>query len=154
MKYRKTAIVACLSAAIGPAAADTLAWPHTPREAKAYVQNEPADAWERITAASLSLRFFIGKPVVAVFNPNDEALVNVVCDGKWSLVGSNAYDKDKGAPESIPARTVGFIPTDGFDNYCKTSIVGITESGDRIDGQLQIPGDFTNSTAIFFHAHN
>ncbi len=136
-----------------PAPADATGdWPKNPRAAKNFVLDMPSDAWTRITAASLSLQFFVGKPIVAVFNPYDEAIDNVVCDGKWSLVGPNAYNKAKGAPESIPPHKVGFLPTDSFDGYCKTSIVAITESGARFNGVLSIPGDFSNSTSITFPA--
>lgn len=133
------------------AMADSLpVWPKTARDAKTFVQAMPPDVWMKITTASLQLKFFVGKPVVAIFNPYDEDLINVVCDGKWSLVGANAYDKSKGAPDTIPAHSVGFTPTDGFDGYCKQSIVGLTESGERHEAILSIPGDFTNSTAVFF----
>ena len=150
--FRIALVAAAAFAIIAPAAAAETVWPNTPKEAKVFVQNMPGDAWSRITAASVSLKFIIGKPMVAVFNPYDEALVSVICDGKWSLVGNNAYLKDKGAPETIPPRTMGFIPTDGFDNYCKHSITGLTESGERHDGVLNVPGNFTDSTAIFFKA--
>ena len=143
------AAAACM---IMPAAASAQSptWPKTTLEVKAFVQDMPADAWTKVMAQSVSLRFFVGKPVVAIFNPYDEPKVSVVCDGKWGLVGNNAYNKDKGAPTEIPAHTVAFLPTDGFDGYCKSSIVGLLESGERHDGALNIPGDFTNSTAIFF----
>jgi hypothetical protein len=152
--FKTLTVVALAFGFIGTASAQTAPqpYPKTPREAKAYVQNLPGDAWQKITMASLNLKFLIGRPIVAVFNPYDEEIQNVVCDGKWSLVGPNAYNKSKGAPESIAPHQVAFIPTDDFDGYCKTSIVGITESGERHDGQLSIPGDFSNSTAIFFPA--
>ena len=147
----KTAIVLATMLVAAPAFADgPMAWPKTPKEARTYVDSMPAEAWTRIAAASVSLSFLVGKPIVAIFNPFDEPLVNVVCDSKWSLVGANAYNKDKGAPMQIPSHRIAFIPTDGFDGYCKTSIVGLTEDGERHDGTLNIPGDFTNSTAIFF----
>jgi hypothetical protein len=151
----KTLTAVALSLAfIGSASAQTAPqpYPKTPREAKAYVQNEPGAAWQKIALASVNLKFLIGKPIVAVFNPYDEEIQNVVCDGKWSLVGPNAYNKAKGAPESIAPHQIALIPTDDFDNYCKASIVGITESGERHNGQLSIPGDFTNSTSISFPA--
>jgi len=116
----KTLFVAALSLGfIGTASAQTAPQPYptTPREAKAYVQNLPGSAWQRMTAASLGLKFLVGKPIVAVFNPYDEEIQNVVCDGKWSLVGPNAYNKKKGAPDSIAPHQVAFIPTDDFDNY-------------------------------------
>ena len=147
----KTAIILAAMLVAAPAMAESpMAWPKTPKEARTYVDSMPAEAWTRIAAASVSLGFFVGKPVVAIFNPFDEPLVNVVCDSKWSLVGANAYNKDKGAPMQIPSHRIAFIPTDSFDGYCKTSIIGLTEDGERHDGVLNIPGDFTNSTAIFF----
>lgn len=125
-------------------------WPKSKDDVTAFVKAMPTDAWIKILSSTISLKYFIGKPVVAIFNPYDEDLVNVMCDGKWSLVGPNAYNKKLGAPESIPAHHVGFIPTDGFDGYCKSAIVGLTENGERHNGELNIPGDFSNSTAIFF----
>ena|SRR5208337_3965495 len=127
-------------------------WPKSPHEAKAFVQSMPGDAWYRITAASLSLKFLIGKPIVAVFNPYDEEIDTIVCDGKWSLVGPTAYNKAKGAPESIAPHQGVLIPTDGFDKYCKQSIIAITGSGERHDGVLSIPGNFTDSTSISFQS--
>jgi hypothetical protein len=155
MNRRSIFVAAAVALACGTASAGSPGdgWPRSPKEAKAFVSTIPADAWTKITAASLSLKYFVNRPIVAVFNPLDEDVINLVCDGKWSLVGANAYDKNKGAPESISAHTVGFIPTDGFDDYCKQSIVALTDSGEKYEAVLQIPGDFTHSTAIFIMAH-
>lgn len=130
-------------------AADVM-WPSTTREAKSFVQTMPQDAWSRMILASLDLRFFGDKPIVAVINPSDEEIENVICDDKWFLVGADAYNKAKGAPSSLGPRTVTFIPTDSFDGYCKESITALTESGEHLTGELSIPGDFTHSTAIKF----
>lgn len=147
---RKTFLaMAAAMALASPAMAEEVTWPRTPRDAKAFVQNMPADAWQKIVVASVNLRFLVGRPIVAVINSNDEEVVSLVCDSKWALVGNNAYHKDKGAPANIPARSVGFIPTDDFDKYCKTSLVALTEDGTQHNATLSIPGDFTNSTAIF-----
>lgn len=127
-------------------------WPKTPREARMFVDAMPNDAWMKVIAASASLQFFVGKPIIAVANPFDEAITLLMCDQKWALVGTNAYLKAKGAPEAVPPHRITFIPTDGFDRYCKTSLVGITESGSKYDAILSIPGDFTNSVMIMFDA--
>ena len=137
------------SAMAGPG---DVAWPTTQRAAKAFVQTIPGDAWQKMMISSINPKFLIGKPIVLVFNPYDEEIQNVVCDGQWSLVGPTATNKSRGAPESIAPHTVAFIPTESFDNYCKSSIVALTEDGSQHKGQLNIPGNFTDSTMILFPA--
>ena len=99
--------------------------------------------------ASLNLKFLIGKPIVAVMNPTDEEIVSIICDGKWSLVGENAYNKNKGAPGAVAPHSIVLIPTDGFDGYCKQSIYALTESGQRINGFLNAES-FSDATVIYF----
>jgi hypothetical protein len=123
--------------------------PKTLREAKNFVQNMPGAAWQKYMLASLQLDLLIGKPLVAVFNPLDDEIQSVTCDGQYALVGTNAYNAKKGAPVSIAPHTVVFIPTDGFDSYCTKSILAITENG-SYNGVLTRRGDFTHSTAITF----
>ena len=108
----------------------------------------PADVWLRIVQQSMDFSYLVGKPYVLVVNATDEPITSVVCDGKWQLLGPAPYIH--GAPASVGAHKVGIIPTEGFDKYCKESLVGLTEDGERHDGVLSIPGDFTNSISITF----
>jgi hypothetical protein len=69
-------------------------------------------------------------------------------NGRWQLLGSDPYIK--GAPSVIGPHKIGILPIKDFDGYCKQSIVGLTQDGDRHDGILSIPGDFTHSISITF----
>ena len=130
--------------------ASSVDWPKTPRATTEFVQAMPSDAWRKVVSASVNLDFWVGRPVVAVYNPTSERITQVVCDDKWELVGANAYNKSKGAPAFIEPHKVTLIPTDSFDGWCKSSIVAKTASGNSYNGELSIKGDFTNSTSITF----
>lgn len=142
--------VIAISLATGADRALPAKWPSNGKEALAFILNEPGSVWERTTGKSISFKFLVGKPIIAIFNPYDDTIVNVVCDGKWSLVGPNAYNKKLGAPDKIKAHQVVLVPTDRFDGSCMQSITAVLDGGENHPGRLEIPGDFTNSTTIMF----
>jgi hypothetical protein len=125
--------------------AQSLPLPTTDREAKTFVAQLPPDVWALVAKEMISLSFFKDKPIVAVFNPNDESITSIICDGKWELVGTKPYLR--GAPATIPAHKIGFVPTDGFDGYCKISITGVSDNGDTFRGILN-GQTFSDSTVI------
>jgi hypothetical protein len=153
MKNLVAAAALTFACAVGAASAQTVSAPTTQREAMIFALTQSGDAWQKDTAASLSPKFLIGKPMVLVYNPFDETINRVGCDNnpKWDLVGPAAYNKDLKAPVSIAPHQAVLIPTNGFDNYCKQSITAYTEKG-NFPGILTIKGDFSNSTAITFYA--
>lgn len=80
-----TSVMAATIGLVGIANAQAPNWPATVKEAKTWVAEMPADAWIKIMQASLSLKFFMGKPLVAVLNATDEELVTVLVEasGPW-----------------------------------------------------------------------
>lgn len=144
----KKMLIAAAAISVVGSTAGAFDLPQNAAQARVVVQNMPNEAWLNIMRSSMDFRYLVGKPFVLVVNATNDPITTVVCDGRWQLVGPSPYIK--GAPSVVGAHKVSIIPTEGFDKYCKESLVGLTQDGERHDGVLSIPGDFTHSISITF----
>jgi hypothetical protein len=111
------------------------------------------EQWVQMATEVVNGLSVVGKPEVFMLNATGRAISNVVCDGKWQLVGTKPYIG--GAPASLPAWKVTLVPTKGFDGHCKQSIVGQSDNGTVYKASLvSSDGTFMNATFITFQKAN
>ena len=109
----------------------------------------PPDQWVKLATNLINGKAVVGRPEVFMVNATGQELSAITCDGKWQLVGPKPYIA--GAPGLLPAWKVTVVPTEGFDNYCKSSIIGQSDAGVLYKATLvSVDGTFTNATFITF----
>lgn len=107
------------------------------------------DQWVKLATNLVNGKAVVGKPEIFMINATGKELSAVTCDSKWQLVGPNPYVKS--APGSLPTWKVTLVPTEGFDGYCKISIVAQSDDGTLYKANLvSTDGTFTNATFLTF----
>jgi len=126
-----------------PASVTPLTQNSSKTDYRRWLDTIPLEMWTKIILGSSDYNYLRGKPLVALLNSTDSIVTSVVCDGKYVMLG--AKPDIKLAPASIGPRTVGLIPTDGYDKYCLKSLTATSDEGERFNVILSIPGNFTDS---------